>query len=135
METATHKLKWSLLTRKHYLTFPLCCGLTMYTPCVLVLASLIGAYAFVKWTWNFTYVLQIYSSPGSHIAVTVVEMGFYSFDERCTWQGMGKIICGWSENTKTVGIKMGFLLYDTGFVSFLMCKETMSLKYPEKYLV
>lgn len=74
-------------------------------------------------------------SPLDHIAVTVVEMAFYRFDERCTWQGVGKIICGWSENTKTVGLKTGLLLNDTGFVSFLMWKETTSLKYPEKYLV
>lgn len=36
---------------------------------------------------------------------------------------------------KTVGIKMGSLLYDTEFVSFLVWKEITSLKHPEKYLV
>lgn len=30
---------------------------------------------------------------------------------------------------------MGLLLYDTRFVSFLVWKETTSLKHPEKYLV
>lgn len=48
---------------------------------------------------------------------------------------MGKSTCGSPEDTKTVDTEMGLLPYDTRFVSFLVWKETTTLKNSEKYLV
>lgn len=47
---------------------------------------------------------------------------------------MSEIICGWSENTKIVGIKMGLLLYDRGFISFFDVKRNHVSEIPWEIL-
>lgn len=76
-----------------------------------------------------------YQPLGSHAAPRVVEMGFYGSDGRGTWpiRGDSGSLRTWKQH-KPGMYTQGQLYVTRSLASFLVRKETESLKHPEKHL-